>query len=142
MTELVTIDAICKAIQGVVGELDGIRKAPDYPVNQMNFYPFAVTFPGEGIGKLTAAGFVTMVHSIITEIHIARHDMARDVEAAIPYLERFIKALLDDPLVGSVVTAGGIIEEIEYSFGLLGYFDQKTIGWQFTIPFKSQGNTS
>lgn len=144
-TALTTLDTIIKAIQGMAGAMDGMRPgtAPDYPPDQIAAYPFAITYASSGLWKWTAYQVITGLHDIICEIHIARIDLPRDVERAMPYGERFVKAVFDDPTLSAAFNSGAVMGPISYTFGLLGYFGQSTIGWQFTIEnVKTQGATS
>ncbi len=145
-TDLTTLETIIKAIQDVMLTVEGIHRAPDYAPGKALPYPFAVCFPDTGEFKNTTYQFITGLHRIPLEIHWAGFkDVSRDIEKALPFLERIPKALWNDPTLGGSdegpITAGVINAPIEYRFGPLDYFSERTYGWRYIIPVKSQGDT-
>jgi hypothetical protein len=130
-------------------DIEGIHRAPDYAPGKVLPFPFVVCFPDTGVFKWTSYQFTTGKHNIALELHWAGFkDVPRDIEKALPFLERIAKALWNDPtLAGSdegAINAGVIDanEKIEYQFGPLNYFGEQTYGWKFTFVVKSQGATN
>ena len=133
---MATLEDFIKAVQDDLGVITGIRKAPDYPPEQLNVFPFIMVYPGKGEWNSDTPGGKRWLGSVIVELHIARVDLARDVEAALGYYESIPNALLKpvatmagDRFVSTIDTFGTIDEY----FGKLDWADTQTIGWRWTI---------
>lgn len=127
-----TVEAVVDAVTTMTGGLTGIRQAPTDPTETANAFPFAVTYSGGGsylpfgLGKALTRG----VHRIVTEIHVARKDLPRDVAALIPFPDRYLAALQADyTLSGAIIN----IEGLDYDFGALQWGGLDTLGWRFTL---------
>ena len=68
---------------------------------------------------------------------MARKDLLRDVETALPFGELLAAAVFDDPTLGGTVDTVRD-EGITTSFGALAWGGQETVGWRLTIPVKIQ----
>ncbi len=124
-------------IQDAVGALDGVRKAPDYPPEQLNQFPFAVCWAAEGTFEYSTPGVRKGLHVIELALHVARNgDLPREVALAMPYIETVPDALMADPTLGGTVAT--IVGPITYEFGPLGYGEkeQNTLGFLFRIRVK------
>ena len=140
-TTLTTIDEILDAIHAVVLTLPGMKQVPRELPEQINDFPFPIVIP-QGEYKWSAKQFITGLHNPVVEIHTARIDMPFDDRRMRGYPNILAKALFNDPTMGAVFNSGAIMGPISYTFSLLTYFSQQTIGWQFTIQnIKSQGVT-
>lgn len=133
-----TIQAAIAYIQGLAEGLTGIRQAPDFPPEQMNVFPFAVCYPSAGEFRAGPIGLMKGLHSLVVEIHVARKDLPRDVETALPFGELLAAAVFDDPTLGGTVDTVRADEGITYTFGALAWGGQATIGWRITVPVKIQ----
>ncbi len=147
-TTLTTLETIIKSIQDLMLDIEGIHRAPDYAPGKVLPFPFVACFPVDGVFKWTTYQFTTGLHNIAIEMHWAGFkDVPRDIEKAMPFLERIVKKLWDDPTLAAS-DAGPIIagvintdNPIQYQFGPLNYFGERTYGWKFTVQIKSQGDT-
>lgn len=125
-------DAIDYIQTTIISNLSGIRKAPNRPPEKLSHFPYFVCFPQQGvIERDYSAGYQKENHTLIGELHVARKDLPRDVSGTIPFLRSITSALQDDPTLGGNVNNLG---NIDYSFSTLNWSDEKTIGFQFTIP--------
>jgi len=89
-------------------------------------FPFVVTYPQSGTISRESL-WLNGNHSLVTEIHVARVDLPRDVAEVIPYLRLLTTALWDDPnLDGTIVN----FPFITYTFGPLKWGDIDTIGFR------------
>jgi len=134
----VTIQTAIAHIQGLAEGLPGIRQAPDFPPEQMNVFPFAVCYPAAGEFQAGPMGLMKGLHNLVVEIHVARKDLPRDVETALPFGEALAAAVMDDPTLGGTVDTVRADEGISYTFGALAWGGQETVGWRLTIPVKIQ----
>lgn len=141
---LSTLENVIKAIQDAMLTVEGIHRAPDYAPGKTLPFPFVVCFPDNGVFKWTSYQFTTGLHNVVIEMHWAGFkDVKRDIEKALPFLERIAKALWNDPTFSDAIT--GVInanEPIAYQFGPLGYFGEQTYGWRFIVQVKTPGGTS
>ena len=133
---MATLQQAIAAIQAKALALEGMREAPDYAPEQLNVFPFAVTYAGSGRWE-QMAGWKRGLHTVVTEIHIARKDLPRDISTAMPYCETFPNSLLADPTLGGVIDA---INDVSYVFGPLDWGQTKTIGFRFSITLKQQSS--
>ena len=125
-----TLQSAISAVQAIVGAISGIRKAPDYPPEQLNVFPFAVAYSGGGNWTFGPAGDKRGLHNIVVEIHIQRKDLPRDVSTAMGYSDSIPNNLMKSPtLSGTCDTFAGI----SYTFGALNYGETQTLGFRFTI---------
>lgn len=133
---MATLDEFIQALQDDLGAITGIRKAPDYPPENLNVFPFIVVYPGKGVWESDVPGNKRWLGSVIVELHIARVDLPRDVESALSYHESIPNALLkpvatvDGDRFASTIATFGTIDEY---FGALNWANTDTIGYRWTI---------
>ena len=133
-----TVQDAIEAIQAKAAALAGMRAAPNYAPDSISAFPFAVSYPEGGSVETQSAGWHIMFHTIITEIHVSRKDMPRDLAQVIPYVETFVNALASDPQLNNEVTTIGP-GRITWRFTGFTYLDKtETVGWRFIIPIKQQ----
>lgn len=97
------IETAVAAVQAKAAALSGIRQAPSQPTDSAGAYPFAITWAAAGSFEQQSLTSRTGLHTIATEIHVARKDLARDLALALPYVQTFPDAILDDPTLGAAV---------------------------------------
>ena len=129
MTVYTLQDAI-EQVQVIMTAVTGIRSAPELPPEQINQFPFAVAFPGEGEFTIEMGALMDGIHSIILELHIARKDLPRDVDKAGAYVDSIPKALWSNPTLNGRIRW---FKRISYKFGPLGWGNMDTLGIRFTI---------
>lgn len=129
-------DAIAD-IQAKVLTLSGIKEAPNYAPEAMNQFPFSVSYATSGTWAIPSGGWKKGLHTIITEIHIARGILPKAIETAMPYCESFPNKIFSDPKLSNTVDT---VNEIRYTFGFLSWAGEKEvhIGWKFEIDLKMQ----
>lgn len=135
---MTTLVAAIAAIQDVAGAMSGIRIAPDYAPDAVNVFPAVICYAARGrAGGLGGSTSVEAHHTIYCEIHVARKDLARDLETLMPYVETFTNDILEDVTLGAAVDCidGEITWELlERTMDAAGAV--KTLCLRFTIPVK------
>ena len=131
---MAVLETVIAQVQTYVGTLAGIRKAPAQPPDQMNAFPFAITYPSSGRWEMTPAGSKTGLHNIAIEIHIMRKDLPRDFDKALDYSDLlpnllFLKLKDDNKWNFTIDTFAAI----SYTFGPLGYGGFETLGFRFIV---------
>jgi len=127
-------------LQDTLRTITGMRDAPYEPPDNIQFYPFCVSYPSSATATIGApAGQYRIVYEIVIEIHVARKDMPRDYTQTAQHLEAVMSKLLADPSLGgegTIVTEFG--DTITAAWGVMqwGETQPETIGWQIRIPFK------
>lgn len=130
------LQAAIAAIQAVMRGMTGIRYAPDYPLDAINVYPYAVCFAGSGEWRQEPALWKKGLHTITLQVHWARKDLPRDVGKAMLFAESIPNAIMKDPtLAGTVDT---VLDPISYTFGVLSWGGTENIGFEFKIMIKVQ----
>ncbi len=135
------ISAIAR-IQTLAAAIVGITEAPANPPEGIAQFPFIVTYPESGYitevtwsttpGASSAMGF----HTVVTEIHVARQILPKDVAKAIPFGELFWKKVGADPTLNGIVeTIAPVDEEMPYRFGRLTWAGEEHIGYQIRTSF-------
>lgn len=121
---------IVQAVMDIVGAVPGIREAPDYPPEQLNDFPFAVAFPGEGTHQYGVAGERRFIGNVILEVHVSRIDLPAAVENSIGFGDTVPNALMNNVTLNGKVDT---FESIMQTFGVLNWGDAQTLGWRFTL---------
>lgn len=139
MTTYTPQDAIAR-IQTIARNLAGMVEAPEYVPESVNQFPFAMTYYRQGNTTLMI-GWRKGLHTVFCEIHIARQILPRALETAMPFYERFMAALEDDPTLGGTVST--IVSPVNHTFGWIefGSQDNKHVGWRFEITFKQEAHS-
>jgi hypothetical protein len=129
MTAYTLQDAITQ-VQTIVSGVSGIRAAPNYPPENINDFPFAVAFPGDGEFDIEMGNLSDGIHNIVVELHVARKDLPRDVATAGAYIDSISLALWSKPTLSGRIRW---FKKISYKFGPLGWGGADTLGIRFTI---------
>lgn len=108
-----TVQDAIAAIQDIWEALTGIRAAPDYAPDKLPVLPAVITYPVrgtlEGMGGSTSS---RDEHTIYSEFHIARKDLARDLTTLIPFIDTFRNEIVGAPLLSDSVTS--VLYPIDY----------------------------
>ena len=127
------VDVIEK-IAACVGGISGIRAAPTYPDEQINVFPFAVVYPESGEASFGGpAGLRLNLDAVVVELHVARKDLPRDIENALPYVDSIPNEIMDELLDTKLTATVDTFESITWTFGALNWGAQETLGFRFTI---------
>jgi hypothetical protein len=129
MTVYTLQDAI-EQVQIIAAAVTGVVAAPKLPPEQINQFPFAVAFPGDGEMNIEMGSLMDGVHNIVLEIHVARKDLPRDVDKAGVFIDSIPKALWSKPTLNGRIRW---FTKISYKFGPLGWGGVDTLGIRFTI---------
>jgi len=141
---MATLQQVIDEIQADIRALSGIRAAPDEAPEQINIFPFVVAFPGPGTWSSDIPGNKINLASVVVELHVARKDMAKDIQAAMVYensipnvLLKAVASTAGDRFNNTVST----FDNITYTFGSLGWGGMDTFGFRWTINgIKLQSN--
>lgn len=125
-------------VQALAAALDGMRAAPDYPEEQMNVFPFAVSYLSlVEVERPSATLASPSLYTIHTEIHVARKDAPRDMETITPYAASFPAAI---KAAGQLVDAtGATVDAVLSCIGQYLPSDWggiETRSWQFDTRVK------
>lgn len=127
-----SIESVVTQLQSVVADVSGIRAAPVYPPEAMNVYPFAVCYARSGSYQIGPPEVMTGLHTIVIEVHVARRDLARDVQNLIEYVDA-VPAAIFAALADGQLTALSTIANIRYEFGPMGWAGVDTLGYRFYL---------
>lgn len=127
-----TLQQAIAAIQNIAAALSGMRAAPAYAPDSINQFPFAVSYPAHG--SVGGTDFHQARYTIVTEIHVSRRDLPRDMATLMPYVELFTQAVLASPTLGLSATA--LAGTIEFDFAVMEWAGVPTIGFVFKTPVK------
>lgn len=130
-------------LQTLASSLDGVRSAPSRIPDAITAWPFAITFVQKGIATRHSGALARTIWTFVTEFHVAKQDLGRNVETAQALLVGFMAKVWDfgDPpllsrqLGGYAVMVGdtrGFMAEMEYSgmptYGVRVEIDAKVSG--------------
>jgi hypothetical protein len=119
-------------VQAVVRAVSGMVKAPDEPPDQLNQFPFAVCYAGTGDLHIGPPEVMHGMHTLVLEVHVARRDLTRDVQRAMPFVDTVPAALFAAYAAGTL-TALDAMGHIRYEFRPLGWGGVATLGFRFWI---------
>lgn len=125
-----TVAQVLTAVAGKVATITTIKRAPTYPEEQLNVFPFAVIYASSGDEAGNTPGERISLMTVTIELHVARQDMPRDITKAIPYGDSIPDVFFNDVTIGGVVST---FEGITWTFGALDWGAQKTLGYRFLI---------
>lgn len=126
------LQAAIRDVQGTIRAIAGIYAAPEYPPDDTTNFPFVVAYAGEGEFRTgEPQGLMKYLGSIIVDLHVARKNLALDVERAMTYHEQIPNDILEDTtLGGNADTCGPVV-----CSGIIAmtYGGTETLGLRFTI---------
>ena len=108
----------------------GIRAAPDYAPDKLTVFPFALAYAKMGVFEVAPIGYGKGLHTVVVEVHVARKDLPRDIQAAMAFSDAIPLALLADTTLGGVVSTFG---RVRYEFGPMAWGGMETLGFRFFI---------
>jgi hypothetical protein len=127
--------ALVQAVQDAILTVNGIRNAPDYPPDQVNVFPYVITYIDGGKWNRSNGSRYDVKAKIAVELHIGRTDLPRNVATAMGFVESIPKAVLGY----ATISNGYVFEDCEFSFGPLGWGDTDTIGFKWIFAFGQIG---
>jgi hypothetical protein len=132
----VTIATALTAIAAVVAGVSGIKRAPDTPSENINEYPFALTYVMDGAINIGPIGTKKSLLSISIDLLTVRRDIALDMAILTPYLDSIPLALVSELSTGgdqfsnTISTFGNL--HIEF-LPLYPYAGAEMIGYRFVM---------
>lgn len=130
MTTYTVQDAI-NAIQDEVSAITSLRLKPDYAPERIAVFPAIITYARNGHAVTGEYGIAEYRHNIVSEVHIARKDLERDLATLMPFIEDVIEELtLGDTTLGAIVEE---FDRISYEVGPSKYADADTLCIRFVI---------
>jgi hypothetical protein len=129
-------DAIAR-IQAIVRGLDGVQEAPEYAPESVNQFPFGLAYYRQGDTTLMN-GYRKGLHTLAVNIFVARQLLPSSLRQAMPFYERFMAAIEDDPTLGGTVST--VVSPVKHTFGWINYGGQNNLllGWQFEVTVKQE----
>jgi hypothetical protein len=131
MTKSIT-DAV-ENIQALAKALAGIRAAPARPTDATGAWPAVLSYIGAVDVSQQSATHRTRLFTIVTEIHVPRKDLSRDVAKLDPYPTAFPDAVFGD------VTLSGAVDTVLSCKGQLlagEWGGIETLKWAFNTQVK------
>lgn len=137
---MAAIQDVIGAIQDCIGQVSGIKAAPDYPPDDISIFPFSAAFEGEGNWSWYTSGSTygskKGLLSVVVEIHLALISLPITAQQAAYYSEAIPNAILkgvrSDRLADTVIS----VERIDTS-GLIpmawGSKEVNTLGYHFVV---------
>ena len=130
MTVYTVQDAIA-AIQDEVSAITTLRLKPDYAPEIISVFPAIITYARSGKAITGEFGIAEYRHNIVSEVHIPRKDLARDLTTLMPFIEDVIEELtLGDTALGAIIEE---FDQITYEVGPSKYADTDTLMIRFVI---------
>lgn len=91
-----TIAAALTAISATVAGVSGIKSAPDNPQENINEYPFALTYVMDGTLNIGPIGTRKSLLNISIDLLTVRRDISLDMAILTPYLDSIPHALASE----------------------------------------------
>ena len=120
----------------------GAKEAPSDPPENNAGFPFSLCYPSDGTIMVESYGSRRDVLNLFLDYHVARQNLALNVQKALDFYERFPTLLINDLTLGGTVDTI-VFEEgkLKWVFGGMEYGGLATIGYRFTIPVKMRRTT-
>lgn len=130
-------------LQTLAASLSGVRVAPSRVPDSMTAWPFAITYVQRGVATRHSGALVRTIWTFVTEFHVARLDLGRNIETGQALLVGFMAKVWDfgsppaqsSQLGGYAVMVGdtrGFMAEMEYggipTYGVRVEIDAKVTG--------------
>lgn len=129
---MATLQDAIDEIQARLADVTGIRYAPEFAPDAVNAFPAAIAYPRSGAWNSNDATFKTGLHTIIVEVHVERHDLARAIEQAMQFSDSVPNAIMAG-LTSGDYEAIQTYEEVRYEAGPMKWNDVDTWGFRFFI---------
>lgn len=132
------------AVARLVGQIPGLRGSPTEPPEKIAVFPFSIVYPLFGEWTVRSRDNKVGLHTLAIEIHTARKDLPRDIQAVAPFgelvsakLQHYDNTRLPDQNGNPTCSA---VLALRYIFGPLGYVTVPTIGYRMELDIKIEGN--
>lgn len=130
-----TLDDALKAIQDIVGNVEGIRAAPEYATDNVPPGIWSMIFPERGTYTNSPNGVLKGLHNVTLYVYGPRVDLFKTLKTMIPLGDKVAAAIENNPtLLDSVSTFGEITYEFNMSLNVgTASAPAYATGWTFTI---------
>lgn len=128
-----TLDDALDQLATLIGQIDGIRIATSMPTGRSAQWPIAICTPGTGSWNTESSGLVKELHTLSVQVHVPWKDLPRAITKIRP-----LGKLIKDKILGNLTLNSTVdtVNEIRYTFGLLGLAHLDTIGWDIEVDVK------
>lgn len=120
-------------IQALAAAMTGIRIAPEHPTDAVAAWPAVLSYVGACDVSQSSLTHRTRIFTIVTEIHVPRKDLARDVKRLENYPTDFPDQIFSDP------TLDGAVDVVQSCVGQVGpgeWGGVITVKWTFNTKVK------
>ena len=130
-----SLDDAIKAVMDIVGDVAGIRSAPDYASDKIPPGVWAMAYPINGTFEQSPIGVLKGLHQIGLYVYAPRVDLPKTLKQVIPLGELVAGALESEPTLSGTVDTFG---QISYDFNMALNIGSASApayatGWSFTI---------
>jgi hypothetical protein len=130
------IQTAITAIANVLSDVNGLKRAPANPMENLNEYPFAMTYLLNGTINNGPVGTKKSLTNIAIDVLVPRRDINLDLDLLVPFLDSIPLALLSevspggDIFGGTISTFGDIVIEFQPAYIYAGV---QMIGYRFIM---------
>lgn len=118
----------------VLRTLTTLKWVPDLPPETSEFFPFALVYPSDGSYNPMTKGFITELHNVAIELHIAREDSIIDWVTNVSLLDTLPKKLWEKLFDNDgTFSAISTWSQIRYVTQPMSYAGISTIGAVYTM---------
>lgn len=131
-----TIAAALTAISATVAGVSGIKSAPANPQENINEYPFALTYVMDGTINIGPVGTRKSLLNISIDLLTVRRDIRLDMAILTPYLDSIPNALSAEISYSGDVFSGTISTFEKLTLEFLPFYDYagaQMIGYRFIM---------
>lgn len=126
----------CAAIAAVVDGVDGVKRAPGVPMENINDYPFALVYPADGEMNIGPVGTRKSLSNIFIDLLTVRRDINLDLTLMIPFIDSVTLALNNEISYNGDRFSGTIqtFEKVRFEFlPMYPYAGPDMIGYRFIM---------
>lgn len=106
-----TIQAAIEAVNDIIlANVTGVKGALDYPPDSLPEELVMLTYYGGGTSETQSSGMTKDLFDIISELHVFRKDLPRDMRLLMENLDDVRDALHTDPTLNATVSTFGYVE--------------------------------
>lgn len=127
------LDNFVTALTTKMGEMTGIKAAPENPPEGLIDFPIVVCWIESGRFTYSQAGPCIGVHRVNADVHLGRSDLPEDEKAARPYILRGLIKIAANLKMDSTCEHCLLTD---YRYGRLGYDKSETFGVRFILDVK------
>ena len=129
------LDYALRAVQDIVGRVEGIRSAPEYATDKIPAGVWSMVLPDNGTYTQEPVGVLKGLHNAVLYVYGPRIDLPKTLKQLIPLCDKVVAALESEPtLLNTVETFGKISYIFNPSLNVgTASAPAYVVGWTFTI---------